>query len=334
MKKKNIIKKLMSVVLSAATMFSLLTLPAHADEYDNETFSVMRYNVATQETETVQISDSDSMFPNTGTRSLLDEETQQIMNEKDAAMASNVQSRQIIGNDDREFAYPGADHPYSGIVLIEQVCTKTDGSQKTFFSTGFMVAPKVMVTAAHCVTEYGAEYVSVDSITVYQGVYVSKNATPSYEAYPSAEADYVYYPPEYHNILSGLSAGDQYDYDWAVVTLSSEITSYYFDCACVNNLNALPNRSVVIAGYPDDAEFYMMKGVGTVDTVANSGRHMLHNVDTRPEQSGSPMHNPSTYTVFGIHTSSISDDPTHNRGTIIIQEVYNTIATAIQSTTS
>ena len=39
MKKKNIIKKLMSVVLSAATVFSLLTLPAHAIIPGEDAFS-------------------------------------------------------------------------------------------------------------------------------------------------------------------------------------------------------------------------------------------------------------------------------------------------------
>ena len=332
MKKKNICKKLLSVILSAATMFSLLTLPAHANENDFETFSINRYNVATGETEIVQITASDFLFPNTGTRSFLDEETQRELAERDAAMASDVQSRQIIGTDDRVFVHPILD-PYSGVVLIELNGTMPDGSSKTYLGTGFMVAPKVMVTAAHCVTRYLSGVAEIDSIIVYQGVYVSELDTPSYEAYPSVSAEYIHCPLEYHNIWSGLSTESQFDYDWAVVTLEDEIDCYYFDCASVGNLNALPNRSVTITGYSEDFAYYLRKGTGTVISVSNSGRHMSHNVDPYDWQSGSPMYNENTNTVFGIHTS-IADNPSLNRGTIIIPEIYYTIATYIQSTAS
>jgi V8-like Glu-specific endopeptidase len=322
----------LSVILSAATMFSLLTLPAHANENDFETFSINRYNVATGETEIVQITASDFLFPNTGTRSFLDEETQRELAERDAAMASDVQSRQIIGTDDRVFVHPILD-PYSGVVLIELNGTMPDGSSKTYLGTGFMVAPKVMVTAAHCVTRYLSGVAEIDSIIVYQGVYVSELDTPSYEAYPSVSAEYIHCPLEYHNIWSGLSTESQFDYDWAVVTLEDEIDCYYFDCASVGNLNALPNRSVTITGYSEDFAYYLRKGTGTVISVSNSGRHMSHNVDTYDWQSGSPMYNENTNTVFGIHTS-IADNPSLNRGTIIIPEIYYTIATYIQSTAS
>ena len=61
MKKKNIIKKLLSVVLSAATVFSLLTLPAQAivpgeDAY-GQTYTLMRYDVASGISVPVEIPD-------------------------------------------------------------------------------------------------------------------------------------------------------------------------------------------------------------------------------------------------------------------------------------
>lgn len=46
------------------------------------------------------------------------------------------------------------------------------------------------------------------------------------------------------------------------------------------------------------------------------------------------MYNESTNTVFGIHTSYDVEDILLNQGTVMIQEVYNTIATAIQNTAS
>ena len=116
MKKKNIIKKLLSVVLSAATVFSLLTLPAHAivpgeDAY-GEMVTLMRYDVATGISVPVVIPDYYSMSGGASSYAYLSDG--ELANVRKAISTSAV-----IGEDDR-IPMVGTTAPYSGIVLIIQ----------------------------------------------------------------------------------------------------------------------------------------------------------------------------------------------------------------------
>ena len=116
MKKKNIIKKLLSVVLSAATVFSLLTLPAHAivpgeDAY-GQTYTLMRYDVASGISVPVEIPDYYSMSGGASSYAYLSDG--ELANVRKAISTSAV-----IGEDDR-IPMVGTTAPYSGIVLIIQ----------------------------------------------------------------------------------------------------------------------------------------------------------------------------------------------------------------------
>lgn len=336
--KKNTLKKIMSTVLSVAMLVSMMIVPANAS---GDTLSVIHYNAQTGITETIEIPSDETIFSDEGTRKLLDPAIQQAMNEKDAEMANSVGARHIIGKDNREDALPAYD-PFSGVVLIKKTCRDADGEIYSSLSTGFLVAPKVVVTAAHCIAPNESkaslgDLMEVVSVVVYYGVWTSIDGVGSYEDYPSVTAADRYYPEVYDDARTGSSNANIWDYDWGVLTLENEINNrYYFDCACVNNTASLEGRDVTITGYPGDFRYYMKTATGKVEEVNSTERQMEHNVDSVSGQSGSPMYSPTTYTVFGINTSESGEnvDPPINGGTIIIPEVYNAICTAIQNAAS
>ena len=210
MKKKNIIKKLLSVVLSAATMFSLLTLPAHAiipgEGAYTTTTTLIRQNWETGETEQLIVSNYD-MYPGTSTYSFLSsEELARCTN-----ISDNMVPQVIIGDDDRFNFYPV--DLFSSIVLIVQTFD-SDGDNlydEISVGTSYLVSENVMITAMHCLfpRESGVENDLEDANYITTYVYQGESTLCSNQELPLLSLDYdnsaqitsITYAPRFFNVL-------------------------------------------------------------------------------------------------------------------------------------
>ena len=240
MKKKNIFKKLMSVILSAATMFSLLTLPAHAivpgeDAYGGES-TIVKYDVGTNTTTPIDLLDFYNTFSGVPTHFYLDEE------ELAYTKNTNIMTPQtIFGSDGRTFVSDITGH-YTGVVLIIHEIDKDEDDIADSYipGTGFMVSDKVMVTAMHCLHDghTGSNSTTIET-KIYQGVNVSApsdffydedgniDVMPNLNVLPKegyATIDSMIYDMNY--FTNGFSD----EYDWCVVTLDRALSGYYFSC--------------------------------------------------------------------------------------------------------
>ena len=305
MKKKKIIKKLLSVVLSAATVFSLLTLPAHAiipgeDAYDY--VGIVQYDCAS------------------GVSIPLDIEQNYMFSYEEQPIGENneILPQGIIGTDDRVAVDPRTT-PFSGIVLIIQLLDTDGDDQVDNFSsgTGFMVTEDIMMTALHCIypNPPDEEDCIIDTI-IYHGVTIDieeelgrapdDSSGTRMEILNLLENNYRGYHIQNAWFDTTFYVDEETKYDWCLARLETELNGYSFP------ISSSITRGMIIevTGYPAepaDKMFGMYKKSGTVVDVASTGE-VHHNMDTTTGQSGSPIYSPATlggsapYTVCAIHS--------------------------------
>lgn len=342
MKKKNIYKKLMSAILSATTMFALLTMPAHAiipgeDAYGGESHIVC-YDYDTGIEVPVEVSHT-NLYPDTTTYSFLDEsELMQVTNE--------METRTIIGNENRVKVYPTQD-PYSGVVLVITLLDSNGDNIADAYipGTGFMVSERVMLTARHCV------YDAVDDILevrVYQGVSVSH----SYDGVNIMTYLDCLDPYEYDTLINSVydtryanTAGrERQEHDWNIGILREGFDCYYFNCGTI--YNGLDGASITVTGYPDaessdnpSQSFYMYAGQGTYTVVNDNPAFeesyreevFFHDADTITGQSGGPVYlsNVQGSICYGIQIAGASS---FNIAKGITAYIYNLLVQIISNT--
>lgn len=317
MKKKNIVKKLLSVALSATTMFSLLTLPAQAiipgeDAYGGGS-SLMLYDVDSGISTPITIPDYYSMSGGASTYSYLSSE--ELQNVRDAISANAV-----IGQDDR-IPMVGSTAPYSGVVLIIQYYdTNNDGIADDYVDTsGFLVAKDVIVTSLHGLFEFSPEDTGLDDsdqpiVTLETRVYrmesymvpagTSKMDALNYlEGRPYDRITQVLYDNAY------FTSGYDWDYDWSVCSLANGFNSYYFECMDLSvNDDGLP---ICAAGYPSDDRFRLNCADGNIVYAYSSIPTNLYcftfNADIENGQSGGPVfyHQGNQIICYGIINSEV-----------------------------
>ena len=328
MKKKNIIKKLLSVALSAATVFSLLTLPAHAivpgeDAY-SESKTIARYDYDTQITEYYQVSTTEETFD--FVESLLSADEL-------ARRNSDCDLQDIIGQDDRNMTVNL--EPFDGVVLI---VTKYDlnGDREAdtcITGTGFMVSKKVMVTAMHniyrpdkckctglCVNcwytcsncpelcencEGPSEEVASLETIIYQGANVFLDP----EDYEN-EIDYLTILDQDTTIQKDTAKAIDYDpyyftayaqdpdysteWDWCVVTLRDGFETFHFPYSTPNSADIVSANSNItlntqISNIGYPVEHSFTRWGCDGYVVSISGGILEHSADTSPGQSGGPI---------------------------------------------
>ena len=318
MKKKNIIKKLLSVVLSAATVFSLLTLPAHAlvpgEDAVTDSPNIVWHDL------------------NTGVITPMDIEGEYVFafNEViDSDFSDYMSPQQIIPPDSREPVDP-ADDPYSGILLITQFIDNNGDSIVDEFAigTGFMLTERIMMTAMHCISpKLDGEEAYTMQTRVYQGVSldieeligkpVSQHSALEFKNKLEQLVDDHYLSPVEISILeydANYFYSDNVKYDWCIAVLDSELDCYTFQIQDT----IIGEMTAELTGYPEDHMFGMYKATGSIMGVTVYGE-VYHNIDAYDGQSGSPIYAPTTatnsfpYIVYAIHTGNLNNDQTINR---------------------
>ncbi len=207
------------------------------------------------------------------------------------AESSVADTRSIIGADNRKRVVFVKSNPYYRIGFLYI----TDADGKDHVGTGFLISKNYMLTAAHCVYMSGKP---VKSITAYFGA-------NDYNYGVSANGSVFGWCSSYPNNKSIAN-------DWGYIKLGSNAgnTCGWFGIGYTTDAN-LESANFVICGYPSDKITYSkdskMHGQ-KVQMWEDSGRltkayagYITYKMDTYGGQSGSPIYNSSTQTVYGIH---------------------------------
>lgn len=220
--------------------------------------------------------------------------------------------------------------PYSYICLIEMYRETHEGTPVSFVnrSTGFLIAPNVIVTAGHSLNE---KETRIHRLHIFprQNSETKSNLQYRIEA-PDFEIRKV---PEYDNPYCYVKD------DFGIIIMKSsslpEWTSQHFPWYSDYYKNNVPQTGqlISIAGYPiDRPDFELWEESGGV--IETTDRCLLHPFTTTKRNSGSPvwtLHQGQPY-VVGIHVSgnaaSCGAQPQHRpygSAVLITPRVYDII---------
>lgn len=222
----------------------------------------------------------------------------------------------IIGSDDRLPVHDSELYPWRMVVDLE--IGLQNGRQA--HGTGFMVGPRLVLTAGHCVYD-PSMFGWAREITVLPGR--AGTSRPFKEHTSSRLATVRQWRDE-----------QQPDFDYGVIELAEDVGEQtgWFALRCMPSME-LTGQPISVAGYPIDLEagqvMYYAQG-----PVSYCDDHRVHyRMDTFPAESGGPAFlslddgsGSLTYEVVAIHTNGIGQPaPAHlgqmNSGTRIIPEL-------------
>ncbi|SFI83979.1 trypsin-like serine peptidase [Thermoflavimicrobium dichotomicum] len=213
--------------------------------------------------------------------------------------------RSVIGTDDRTRVTNTTTYPYSAIAHIE---SSIGGC------TGWMIGPRTLVTAGHCVYDPDTKQWATD-VTVTPG----RNGTS--KPYGSAKDIEIF-------VSAGWGQNGDIGHDYAVIILDQEIgyaTGWFGYRWTSSSLTGVAEN---ISGYPGD------KTYGTqwqhADKIRKTETYRLYYAnDTYGGQSGSPVYQKYEASCDGpcaiaIHTYG-AGGTSYNSGTRITEEVFDTL---------
>ena len=291
------------ITAEQASYYPGLTQTTRREEADVirvQNFSSETYYKVTDPTTGTNTRTSNSWFPTTSANSSVS--IQDFLNGEVAAPNG------IIGDDDRTIVWDTSSTPYSAIA---QIVSYYEGeTADTYgYSTGVMIGPNVMLTAAHCI--YDSESGWAYRAKVYPGV---NDYTSTYLGYAWV-AD-VFMSPYWIDY-------EYPEFDWAILILASNIgteTGWFG----ISYSNSLLGTQVTVTGYPSDVEDesgYWMQLTDTSTVTEVNTYTISHNVDTYKGQSGAPIYD-SNYRIVAIHTSG---NNVMNYGTRITNKLFDII---------
>jgi len=240
-----------------------------------------------------------------------------------AAPDPSYQTKAVIGHDDRIRINNPAAYPYSTICALRMFTR----SGKELAGTGFMVGPRLLLTAGHNVYDHEHGYGMMQRIDVYPCLNGSLINPPI----PPVRLTQT----NFHTIPEWVNnGGNNPDYDYAAMFLPHNVLGTQLGwLACAKLFNAtLQGLLVGNAGYPIDcpAQATLCPTHGTTmwfscGNITNvSPNTFRHNIDTNHGSSGSPVFanltsNQLSETVVGIHTNGY---PAYNVATRITDLVF------------
>jgi glutamyl endopeptidase len=277
-----------------------LTKPGEADKE--------MYNSLNTETESAY----SSSLEETGTE-VTDEETEGVF-ARDAFFASYPElyersvSEVIIGTDDRVRISPTTSFPWRAICALR--ITARDGSR--WIGTGWLVAPRTVITAGHCVYMH-AHGGWPKSIEVIPGL------NDSQRPYGACTGT------SFRSVVGWVNDKKR-EYDYGCIILPRDCRlgdkTGVFGFAVKDN-PYLTSAYLNLSGYPGDKggnqQWFMARKAKSV-----APRVIYYEIDTMGGQSGSPVWvkvGNARYAV-GIHTNGLI---TGNSATRIVQPVFNNI---------
>ena len=215
----------------------------------------------------------------------------------------------VIGPDNRVRINPTTTFPWRAICSLK--ITARNGQR--FIGTGWLIAPRTVITAGHCVYMHNAGGWA-SSIEVIPAL------NDASRPYGSASSSHL------RSTTSWVNSRDR-NFDYACIILPANArlgdTTGYFGFA-VRNDSFLMNAALNLSGYPGDKangnqQWFMAQRPSSVNS-----KVITYQIDTFGGQSGAPvwvLENGNRYGV-GIHTNGANSG---NSATRIDQSVYNNL---------
>ena len=200
-----------------------------------------------------------------------------------------INTREIIGTDDRVRVNPTTVYPYSAIAFIRVLWPDFS----TTLGTAWMVSNKIAITAAHCIynSAFGGSPINIEIVPAKNGPFLWNNPYGQTLSCTSSA------------VSSEYAFNTDSEYDWGIINIGTNYGSqtgtigygYYSD-------NELLNQPVTISGYPGDSDkvYYQYKSTGYISSLYNG--HLYYTNDTTGGQSGSPILSSSNI-AYGLHTN-------------------------------
>lgn len=193
-------------------------------------------------------------------------------------------TRLIIGTDDRTTISNPSEYPYSAISFL--IVTAKCGCK--WSGSGFMVGPRTMMTAAHCLvcTDHGK---TADSVTAYFGYKSSKDYLYKYDVKAT-----FWYSTDFSNPDGTYSYSPHTQSDSAYLKLDEDIGFQvgWFGLAVRSNQQLL-NQSYELAGYRDG----LLKSDRETGLVKVTSSLIIHSIDMLPGNSGCPLFDDEYYVI-------------------------------------
>ena len=235
---------------------------------------------------------------------------------------------QVIGKENRIQITETDEYPWRCICSL--LITTDDGN--SFTGTGWLVSPRLLLTAAHCVYlhEHGGWAKQIEVIPGRNGVkrpfgscICTKSNFRSLEGWtkkptPSSDPDRNY---DYGAIVlpEDFRYGDQLGYFGYGITSDSELIDIKTNLAGYPSEGNKPSGTLWF-----DSNVLLLSDSDVLKNVTTN-EVLIYETDTGPGQSGAPVWittQDCNYYGIGIHTNG---DPTGNSATRINQEVYKNI---------
>ncbi len=185
----------------------------------------------------------------------------------------------------------------------------TTGDQRWGLGTGWLVGPRTVITAGHCLhTRRGGWVRQVE-------VLVGRNEGARLSAHVSTD----------FRSVRGWTEEKSWEYDYGAVILPEPVrVSGSFGCRVLPDGTLRQLRYAHVAGYPDDCPPPGALWGSSRSLTEVQARGLLYPISTFTGQSGGPVffkQGPERY-VVGIHTYG---GPLANYATRITEDVYNNI---------
>lgn len=210
----------------------------------------------------------------------------------------------VIGSDGRKKVSDTTVYPYRVIAYLSM-----QFGADWYRCTGWIVGPRLVVTAGHCVYEPASDGGRGWATQVY--VYPGKSGSNA--PYGSRKKYRLF-------SVTGWKDSGNSNYDYGAIQTDGEEFTNWFG---YRSASSYPS-TYTIAGYPaDKAGYNQWKMSGAISSVAT--RRLYYYIDTAGGQSGSPIYytyNSKCCYGVGIHTTGGSQ----NGGTRIISSVFNNIS--------
>ncbi len=216
----------------------------------------------------------------------------------------------IIGSDDRVQVRNTQAFPFKAICQL----TIRAKNGKSYLGTGWMVSPRVLITAGHNIFLHGDGGGWAQSITVTPGL----NGTSA--VFGSAQSS------EFRSVIGWVNSRNQ-DADYGAIILPQNagirMTGPFFQVAEATP-NLLRGKYLNISGYPGDkggkTQWFHARPV-----LRLTDRRIFYTIDTMGGHSGSPVYiclPNGNRTAVGIHTYGAA---TENSGTRFIGPIFQNV---------
>jgi glutamyl endopeptidase len=222
----------------------------------------------------------------------------------------------VIGTDDRRQITVTTQYPYSAICQLEIDWR----SKPDEIGTGCLIAPRLVLTAAHCVYDRSHQQFAAQ-IRVSPGRNGSDTVAPQ-----TSSKLFV------NRLYPSAGEGEKPQFDYAAILLDQPFRVGEFGVGVYGD-EEFNGDTFNIVGYPFDKPRGTMWGHAQALSVVGP-RILEYLIDTEPGQSGAPVFDMDTvngqvqYVVVGIHSGASSSG--NNIATRITEEVWENLEAWLQ----